>query len=120
MGTPLCVFLVVNTLKEHRWFFNMQLLIGHGQVPTIMPEASDLFKIKFNDIESVVSPILLTSDGIHDFLSADQLEDIIEEYGLTETACEEMISKARMLGSCDDASIVLGCLYRSDKAGDDS
>ena len=38
--TPLCVFLVVNTLKEHRWFFNMQLLIGHGQVPTIMPEAS--------------------------------------------------------------------------------
>ena len=80
----------------------------------------DLFKIKFNDIESVVSPILLTSDGIHDFLSADQMEDIIEEYGLTETACEEMISKARMLGSCDDASIVLGCLYRSDKAGDDS
>jgi hypothetical protein len=40
VGTPLCVFLVVNTLKEHRWFFNMQLLIGHGQVPTIMPEAS--------------------------------------------------------------------------------
>lgn len=69
---------------------------------------ADLFKIKLNNIESVTSPILFTSDGIHDFLSIDQMEDIIAEYGLTEMACEEMISKARMLGSCDDVSIVLG------------
>lgn len=40
MGTPFEFGLVANTLKEHRWFFNMQLLTGHGYVPTIMPEAS--------------------------------------------------------------------------------
>lgn len=68
---------------------------------------ADLFKIKLNNIESVTSPILFTSDGIHDFLSIDQMEDIIAEYGLTEMACEEMISMARMMGSCDDVSIVL-------------
>ena len=71
---------------------------------------ADLFKIMLNNIESVTSPILLTSDGIHDFLSIDQMEGIIAEYGLTEMACEEMISKARILGSCDDVSIVLGCI----------
>lgn len=71
---------------------------------------ADLFKIKLNNIESVTSPIMFTSDGIHDFLSIDQMEDIIAEYGLTEMACEEMISKARMLGSCDDVSIVLGSI----------
>ena len=38
---PLEFCLVTNTLKEHRWFFNMQLLIKHGYLPTIMPEASD-------------------------------------------------------------------------------
>lgn len=69
---------------------------------------TDLFKIKLSNIESIASPILLTSDGVHDYLSVDQMEDIIEEYGLTETACKEMVSKARMLGSCDDISIVLG------------
>ena len=71
---------------------------------------ADLFKIMLNNIESVTSPILFTSDGIHDFLSIDQMEDIIAEYGLTEMACEKMISKARILGSCDDVSIVLGCI----------
>lgn len=71
---------------------------------------ADLFKIKLNNIESVTSPILFTSDGIHDFLSVDQMEDIFGEYGLTEMACEEMISKARILGSCDDVSVVLGCI----------
>lgn len=68
----------------------------------------DLLKIKLSNIESAASPILLTSDGIHDFLSTDQMENIIDEYGFTETACEEMISRARVLGSCDDASILLG------------
>ncbi len=71
---------------------------------------ADLFKIELSNLESVTSPILLTSDGIHDFLSVDQMEDIIGEYGFTEMACEEMISKARMQGSCDDISMVLGCI----------
>ena len=45
MGTPFEFGLVANTLKEHRWFFNMQLLTGHGYVPTIMPEASLLISL---------------------------------------------------------------------------
>ena len=69
---------------------------------------ADLFKIKLSNMEAVSSPILLTSDGIHDFLSVDQMEDIIGGYGLTEKACEEMISKARLRGSCDDISIIFG------------
>lgn len=69
---------------------------------------ADLFKIELTNLESVACPVMLTSDGIHDYLSIDQIEDIIGEYGLTETACGEMISRARMSGSLDDISIVLG------------
>jgi len=69
---------------------------------------TDLFKISLCNMEAISSPMLLTSDGIHDFLSIDQMEDMIGEYGLTEKACDEMISRARMQGSHDDASIVFG------------
>ena len=44
----------------------MQLLIGHGQVPTIMPEASNLCKIKWLDIILAVLPatIIVISENI--------------------------------------------------------
>lgn len=48
MYSPFEFGLVANILKEHRWFFNMQLLIGHGYIPTIMPEASK--KETFNEL----------------------------------------------------------------------
>ncbi len=68
----------------------------------------DLFKIKLNDIEPLVAPIIITSDGIHDHLSVDKMENIIEEFGLCEKACIELIDASRRNGSCDDASIILG------------
>lgn len=71
---------------------------------------ADLFKMKISDIESVASPIIMTSDGIHDYLSVDRMEEIIERHGLTETACEQMLSAAREHGSCDDASIAFGII----------
>lgn len=70
--------------------------------------SQDLFKIKVTHIDPLVAPIMLTSDGIHDYLNVDQMEDIIEEYGLCETTCVEMIKAARNNGSLDDASIILG------------
>lgn len=70
--------------------------------------SSDLFKVRVNYIEPLVAPVIITSDGIHDYLSADQMEDIIEEYGLNEKACEELIKMARQNGSLDDASILFG------------
>lgn len=70
--------------------------------------SADLFKVKVSQMEPLVAPILITSDGIHDYLSVDQMEDIIEEHGLTEKACIEMIQAARYNGSLDDASIIIG------------
>lgn len=70
--------------------------------------SADLFKVKVNYIEPLVAPVMITSDGIHDYLSVDQMEDIIEENGLCEKACEELIKAARQNGSMDDASILLG------------
>lgn len=70
--------------------------------------ASELFKMKVSYIETITAPIIITSDGIHDYLSVDQMEEIIEEYGLTEASCNELIRLARINGSIDDASIILG------------
>jgi len=71
---------------------------------------SKLLKIKCNTIETLTSPFILTSDGIHDYISTDQMEDIITEFGMTITTCEVMITTARNNGSVDDVSIVLGVL----------
>lgn len=70
--------------------------------------SADLFKVKVNYIEPLVAPVMITSDGIHDYLSVDQMEDIIEEHGLNEKTCFEMIQAARNNGSLDDASIIIG------------
>lgn len=70
--------------------------------------SADLFKVKINYIEPLVAPVMITSDGIHDYVSVDQMEDIIEEHGLNEKTCFEMIQAARNNGSLDDASIIIG------------
>ena len=67
-----------------------------------------LFKMKFSTIKSLSSPIIMTSDGIHDYISIDLMEDIIAENGITVSACQAMITAARDAGSKDDISIVIG------------
>ena len=66
-----------------------------------------LFKAKLSN-EDIVSTIMLTSDGIHDFLSTDELEDVIDEFGISLNACEKLIELARHNGSTDDASVIMG------------
>jgi protein phosphatase len=68
----------------------------------------EFFRIKISNIEPLVAPFMLTTDGIHDYLSVDELEEKIEMHGLTELCCWELIEAARNNGSIDDASIILG------------
>ena len=69
--------------------------------------SQQLGKIKISPRNPVTAPFMLTSDGIHDYVSVDRLEDILEEYGFTMDACEACIAAARAGGSKDDVSIVL-------------
>lgn len=69
---------------------------------------TSLFRIKIQQFDSLTAPIMITSDGIHDYVSIDQLEDIIAEYGMSEYACDVMIKTARENGSFDDASVIFG------------
>ena len=64
--------------------------------------------MKCSTIDSLSSPIMMTSDGIHDYISIDLMEDIIAENGVTVSACQAMITAARDAGSKDDISIVIG------------
>lgn len=70
--------------------------------------ATYLFKIKCNPVDSLTAPFMMTSDGIHDYVSVDQMEDIIAEYGISFNACEALVATARSGGSQDDMSIVFG------------
>lgn len=65
------------------------------------------FSIALQDTALPPSPVLITSDGIHDHLSVDNMELILEELGLTADACCAMIAAAWQAGSCDDTSILL-------------
>lgn len=72
--------------------------------------AAHLLKIKCNPVDSLAAPFMMTSDGIHDYVSVDQMEDIIAEYGLSFNACEALVAAARAEGSDDDVSVILGGL----------
>ena len=56
----------------------------------------------------ILSPVILSSDGIHDYLSVDEIEDIIDDNGISIIACKKMIEAARQNGSTDDASVIIG------------
>ncbi|MCD7763134.1 MAG: protein phosphatase 2C domain-containing protein [Lachnospiraceae bacterium] len=71
----------------------------------------DLFQLKIISIEAKLSSIVITSDGIHDYVSIDRMEEIITENGISERTCYLMIDEARANGSQDDASILLCDLY---------
>lgn len=55
---------------------------------------------------AIPSKIVLTSDGIHDYLNEDELEDIIMEDDST-IAVNKLVDNAVKNGSCDDCTVVV-------------
>lgn len=53
------------------------------------------------------STLLLTSDGVHDYVSIDELEEVINSDLSNENKCDQIIKKAIEAGSDDDISVVL-------------
>ena len=53
------------------------------------------------------SVLLLTSDGVHDHVDLDTLEDILNGKGDYLTKCEMMIAAAVNNGSEDDMTVVI-------------
>ena len=52
---------------------------------------------------------LLTSDGVHEYVDLDSLEEIITGEGLLSDKCEEIARRAVAAGSEDDISVVVIC-----------
>ncbi len=52
---------------------------------------------------------LLTSDGVHEYVDLDTLEDILATDGSYSDKCEEIIQRAIAAGSKDDLSVVVIC-----------
>lgn len=55
------------------------------------------------------SLLLLTSDGVHEYVELDTLEDILSGAGSYSDKCDEMIRAAKDAGSEDDLSVVIVC-----------
>ena len=66
-----------------------------------------LFRVRSTAVGELISPVLITSDGIHDHLSVDRMEELLASEGLTASLCTALIAAARANGSRDDASVVL-------------
>lgn len=59
------------------------------------------------ELDRPYSGYILTSDGIHDYLDDEELEDFLVEGDFTESAFREIIEHAKANGSADDKSIIL-------------
>lgn len=67
----------------------------------------DLFKLKCETNDIITNSLyLLTSDGVHDYIPADMIEDIVLN-GKPEKACMSLIQAALSNGSRDDMSVLL-------------
>lgn len=55
------------------------------------------------------SLVLLTSDGVHEYVGLDTLEEIVTGEGTYGDKCDEIVRKATEAGSEDDLSIVMIC-----------
>ncbi len=68
----------------------------------------NLFDIKITSIPNVPSSMfILTSDGVHEYVSVDDLEDILSECGDAVSICKHITEKAVENGSLDDISVVI-------------
>ena len=75
-------------------------------------DQESLFRLKIIPIEQVSGQYLLTSDGIHESLGIDELEDALGDDGSgLELRTINLIDLARQQGASDDCSV---CIVESD------
>lgn len=67
-----------------------------------------LCKINVENISKTPAIFMITSDGIHDYLTTDELEDLILANELGLALCEKILFSAIEHGSQDDLSILIG------------
>ena len=59
---------------------------------------------------NTANTVLLTSDGIHEYVSIDELEDILSADVPNDEKCNAICNAALDAGSNDDMTVVLVCL----------
>lgn len=68
---------------------------------------SDLLKKLYVTDSQHFNTAVLTSDGIHEYVSLDDIEDILSSDVSGAEKCEEIISRAVLLGSEDDMTVII-------------
>lgn len=70
----------------------------------------NLLQVKFSRLEPD-HPIIITSDGVHDYLSLDEMEEVLTDTSLSlEERCAELIRLADNAGSPDDKSVIIAAM----------
>lgn len=69
----------------------------------------NILDIKLSNITNMnITKIIITSDGIHDYVSIDEIEDIFAKQSDMVVTCQKLMATAIENGSCDDMSILIG------------
>lgn len=69
---------------------------------------ANLFQLKVEILHKPPSIFMMTSDGIHDHVSLDDLEELITTEGISLELCKKIIQLSVKRGSTDDLSILIG------------
>lgn len=69
--------------------------------------AALISQLQIFEIDRDYAGFVITSDGLHDHLDEEPLEDFVAEGIYTESAFEALVRQARKNGSVDDISIIL-------------
>jgi serine/threonine protein phosphatase PrpC len=74
----------------------------------VLGEPHMLDKTDFHEVDIRDSFLLLSSDGLHDYVGKDAIREIIMKNGDNlETSCEELVQKALVAGSDGTITVVL-------------
>lgn len=76
-----------------------------GGNPTLI---NSLVFLENNEMLLNTKKIILTSDGVHEYVSIDELEDVLNTDSLEpQSMCNEILNIAKANGSTDDKSIII-------------
>ncbi len=82
-----------------------------NRIEACLGSRQDYFhKLKVEEVPELLekdSTLVMTCDGVHDYISIDELESLLDTDEDAKTVCKKIAKKARECGSEDDISIIL-------------
>lgn len=92
-------------MGELTWQIHLKRYMNIKTINACFGGGEALLKLKISNVNAV-DDFLFTTDGVHETLSIDDMEDILEKTSDKGDICNSMIIKAIELRSEDDCTVI--------------